>query len=71
MIIAAMGIPTIIPRRPITSAPANAAKIMKIGLMFKNVDVDANVFFTSMVITQEIKSGVRRPDDVPDYLKHF
>jgi len=46
-------------------------KIVKIGLMFKNVDVDANVFFTSMIITQEIKSGVRSPDDVPEYLKHF
>jgi 2-dehydropantoate 2-reductase len=46
-------------------------KIVKIGLMFKNVDVDANVFFTSLVITQEIKSGVRKPDDVPEYLKHF
>jgi len=46
-------------------------KIAKIGLMFKNVDVDANVFFTSMVITHEIKSGVRKPDDIPDYLQHF
>lgn len=46
-------------------------KIVKIGLMFKNVDVDANVFFTSMIITHEIKSGVRHPDDVPDYLRHF
>jgi 2-dehydropantoate 2-reductase len=46
-------------------------KIVKIGLMFKNVDVDANVFFTSMVITQEIKSGVRKAEDVPEYLKHF
>jgi len=46
-------------------------KIVKIGLMFTNVDVDANVFCTSLVITQEIKSGGRKPDDVPEYLKHF
>jgi 2-dehydropantoate 2-reductase len=46
-------------------------KIVKIGLMFKNVDVDANVFFTSMVITHEVKSGVRKPEDIPEYLQHF
>ncbi len=43
-------------------------KIVQIGMMFKNVDVDANVFFTSMIITQEIRAGVRSPDDIPDYL---
>jgi 2-dehydropantoate 2-reductase len=43
-------------------------KIAQIGLMFKNVDVDVNVFFTSMIITQEIKTGVRRPDQIPPYL---
>jgi 2-dehydropantoate 2-reductase len=42
--------------------------IVQIGMMFKNVDVDVNVFFTSMIITQEIRSGVRQPDDIPDYL---
>jgi len=46
-------------------------KIVKIGMMFKNVDVDANMFFTSMIITHEIKSGARDPDDVPEYLKHY
>ncbi len=45
-------------------------KIVQIGMMFKNVDVDVNVFFTSMIITEEIKSGVRAPDDIPDYLTH-
>lgn len=43
-------------------------KIAQIGMMFKNVDVDVNVFFTSMIITQEIKSGVRRPEQIPPYL---
>jgi 2-dehydropantoate 2-reductase len=43
-------------------------KIVQIGMMFKNVDVDVNVFFTSMIITQEIRAGVRKPDDIPDYL---
>jgi 2-dehydropantoate 2-reductase len=46
-------------------------KIAKIGLMFKNADVDANVFFTSMIITQEIKAGVRKPTEVPEYLTYF
>ncbi len=43
-------------------------KIAQIGMMFKNVDVDVNLFFTSMIITQEIKSGVRAPDQIPPYL---
>lgn len=46
-------------------------KIAKIGLMFKNVDVDVNLFFTSLMITEEIKAGVRDPEDIPDYLTHF
>ncbi|MBI5548760.1 MAG: 2-dehydropantoate 2-reductase [Deltaproteobacteria bacterium] len=46
-------------------------KIVKIGLMFKNIDVDTNLFFTSMIITQEIKSGVRKPTEIPEYLTHF
>ncbi|MEW6367106.1 MAG: 2-dehydropantoate 2-reductase N-terminal domain-containing protein [Acidobacteriota bacterium] len=46
-------------------------KIAKAGLSFENINVDANVFLTSMVITQEIKSGVRAPDDIPEYLRHF
>lgn len=43
-------------------------KIAQIGMMFKNVDVDVNVFFTSMIITQEIKNGVRQRDQIPPYL---
>lgn len=46
-------------------------KIVKIAKMFKTMDVDANIFFTSAIVTQEIKMGVRAPDDIPDYLTHF
>jgi 2-dehydropantoate 2-reductase len=43
-------------------------KIVKIGRMFKNVDVDLNMYFTSAIVTQEIKNGTRSEDDIPDYL---
>lgn len=43
-------------------------RIVQIGMMFKNVDVDANLFFTSMIITREIRSGARQADDIPEYL---
>jgi 2-dehydropantoate 2-reductase len=43
-------------------------KIAQIGMMFKNVDVDVNIFFTSMIITQEIKNGVRQRTEIPPYL---
>jgi len=43
-------------------------KIVKIGRMFKGVDVDLNMFFTSAIVTQEIKNGTRDEDDIPDYL---
>ncbi len=46
-------------------------KIVKIGTMFRHCDVDANIFFTSAIVTQEIKSGVRDPTDIPEYLAHF
>jgi 2-dehydropantoate 2-reductase len=46
-------------------------KIVKVGLMFKQVDVDANMFFTAAIVTQEIKAGVREPEDIPEYLTHF
>ena len=46
-------------------------KIVKIATMFKNIDVDANIFFTSAIVTQEIKTGVREPDDIPEYLTNF
>jgi 2-dehydropantoate 2-reductase len=43
-------------------------KIVQVGKMFRNVAVDVNIFFTSMIVTMEIKSGVRRPDQIPVYL---
>jgi 2-dehydropantoate 2-reductase len=46
-------------------------KIVKIGSMFKHCNVDVNRFFTAAIITQEIKSGVREPGDIPEYLVNF
>ncbi len=43
-------------------------KIVKIGRMFRNVDVDLNLFFTGAIVTQEIKNGTRDENDIPDYL---
>jgi len=43
-------------------------KIVKIGRMFNDVDVSLNAFFTSAIITQEIRNGNRAEDDIPDYL---
>ena len=36
--------------------------------MFKDVDVDLNAFFTSAIVTQEIRNGTRDEDDIPEYL---
>jgi 2-dehydropantoate 2-reductase len=44
-------------------------KIVEIGLRLGGLEVGANLFFTSMVIAREIRSGARGPDDVPDYLR--
>jgi 2-dehydropantoate 2-reductase len=43
-------------------------KIVKIGRMFNDVDVDLNLFFTSAIVTQEIKNKSRSEDDIPEYL---
>jgi 2-dehydropantoate 2-reductase len=43
-------------------------KIVKIAHMFNDVDVDLNMFFTSAIVTQEIKNGSREEDDIPEYL---
>jgi len=42
--------------------------IVRIATQFKDLDVDLNKFFVSMVITEEIKNGSRDPEDIPDYL---
>ncbi len=43
-------------------------KIVKIATMFCDVDVDLNRFFTSAIVTQEIKNGTRTEEDIPEYL---
>jgi len=43
-------------------------KMVKIGRMFKGINVDLNLFFTSAIVTQEIKNGSRGEDDIPEYL---
>jgi len=43
-------------------------KIVKIGGMFMGVDVSHNLYFTSAIVTQEIKNGTRDDDDIPEYL---
>jgi 2-dehydropantoate 2-reductase len=54
-------------RRPTEIEYING-KIVKIARMFRHCDVDLNMFFTSAIVTQEIKNGTRAEDDVPDYL---
>jgi len=43
-------------------------RFAKIGRQYKAVNVDVNLFFTSMIVSREIKSGARAKDDVPEYL---
>jgi 2-dehydropantoate 2-reductase len=54
-------------RRP-TEIEFINGKIVKIGHMFQGVDVGHNAFFTSAIVTQEIRNGTRDDDDIPDYL---
>lgn len=54
-------------RRP-TEIDFINGKIVKIGRMFKGVDVEMNMFFTSAIVTQEIKNGTREESEIPDYL---
>ena len=54
-------------RRP-TEIDFINGKIVKIGRMFKGIDVDMNMYFTSAIVTQEIKNGTRDESDIPDYL---
>ncbi|MBN2361185.1 MAG: ketopantoate reductase family protein [Deltaproteobacteria bacterium] len=55
-------------RGTLTEIESINGKIAKIGSMFENVSVDLNLFFTALIVTQEIKSGARRADDIPSYL---
>ena len=43
-------------------------KIVEIGRRL-GLEVGANLFFTSMVIAREIRSGARQPDNIPEYLR--
>jgi 2-dehydropantoate 2-reductase len=43
-------------------------KIVELGKRYGNVEVSANAFITSMIVTLEIKSGARTPDRIPEYL---
>ena len=54
-------------RRP-TEIEYIIGKIVKIGSMFRAVDVSHNLYFTSAIVTQEIKNGTRLDDDIPEYL---
>ena len=54
-------------RRPTEIEYING-KIVKIGSMFMGVDVSHNLYFTSAIVTQEIKNGTRDDDDIPEYL---
>ncbi len=54
-------------RRP-TEIEFINGKIVKIGHMFQGVDVGHNTFFTSAIVTQEIRNGTRDDDDIPEYL---
>ena len=56
-------------RRPTEIEYING-KIVKIGRMFHGVDVANNQFFTSAIVTQEIKNGTRDDEDIPEYLIH-
>jgi 2-dehydropantoate 2-reductase len=43
-------------------------KIVKIAMMYTDLSVDLNRFFCTMVMTEEIRNGVRKEEDIPDYL---
>jgi 2-dehydropantoate 2-reductase len=57
-------------RRPTEIEYING-KIVKIGRMFKGIDVDLNQYFTSAIVTQEIRNKTRGEDDIPDYLVDY
>ena len=45
-------------------------KIIEIAAQYSELDVSANIFLTTMILTEEIKSGARHPDDIPEYLRY-
>lgn len=42
--------------------------IVKTARQYRNLDVDLNKFFVSMIVTEEIKNGSRDPENIPEYL---
>ena len=42
--------------------------IVRVAMQFKDIHVDLNKFFVSLVMTEEIKNGTRDPQDIPEYL---
>ena len=43
-------------------------KIVRNSMMYTDIHADLNMFFTNMVMTQEIRSGVRKVQEIPSYL---
>jgi len=43
-------------------------KIVKNSMMYTDVQAELNMFFTNMVMTQEIRAGVRKVQEIPSYL---
>jgi 2-dehydropantoate 2-reductase len=43
-------------------------KMVELAGRFPHLAVDANRFVTSLVITEEVRNGSRRPDRIPPYL---
>jgi 2-dehydropantoate 2-reductase len=43
-------------------------KILEIGQQFKNVDLEVNRVLVSMLMTEEVRNGTRKPEEFPDYL---
>jgi 2-dehydropantoate 2-reductase len=43
-------------------------KMVKIGMMYGHLTVPMNMFFTNMVMTQEIRAGARDENEIPPYL---
>jgi len=43
-------------------------RIVQCAMMYTDVHADLNMFFTNMVITQEVRSGARRVEEIPTFI---
>lgn len=43
-------------------------KILEIGRQFDDLDLEVNRVMVSLLISQEVRNGTRKPDEIPDYL---